>query len=118
MFKNKTVSLNGQEEGVTLIELLIVIALVGLVAAIAVSIIIPVNAGAQAAADKDTQTNLAQFVNQWSQSGYTVSYIGSTDSTMGTRYENTEIAYTDLNGNGMPDPGEPIIAYISGHYTG
>ncbi len=119
MFQNKPgIKSWKKEEGVTLIELLIVIAIVAIVATIAVAVIIPVDAGASAQAAKDTQTNLYQFVTTWANAGYGVTYIAPGDATMGVQYENTTIAYSDLNGNSTPEPGEPVIAFIAGHYTG
>lgn len=61
-----------KEEGLTLIELLIVIALVGIVAAIALPILLNVLGGAKTSSTGDTNAAVAKFVDDWSSAGYTI----------------------------------------------
>lgn len=61
-----------KEDGLTLVELLVVIALVGVVAAIALPILTNVLSGAQTDADANSGTNVAQFESDWTAAGYTL----------------------------------------------
>ena len=61
-----------REEGLTLVELLVVIALVGVVASIALPILINTVANAQASADAQSTANRAAFSSDWSTAGYSV----------------------------------------------
>lgn len=67
-----------KEDGLTLVELLVVIALVGVVAAIALPIVSNVLGGAQADADANSATNIAQFNSDWAAAGYDLSTVNGT----------------------------------------
>lgn len=71
MFKNRT-----HEEGLTLVELLVVIALVGVVAAIALPIVTNVLAGAQADADTQSADAKTKFVTDWTAAGADLTTTG------------------------------------------
>ncbi len=101
------------ERGLTLIELLIVIALIGIVAGIGLPILLNVLTGAKTSATTDSNNGITKFVNDWAQAGYSVNYVGSADP-LGEQYGGDMIAYTDVNGNKTPDVGEPVIAEIKG----
>lgn len=60
-----------KEDGLTLVELLVVIALVGVVAAIALPIVSNVLSGAQSSATSASATNKANFTRDWSAAGAT-----------------------------------------------
>lgn len=58
-----------KEDGLTLVELLVVIALVGVVAAIALPIVSNVLGGAQSDANSASATNKTQFSTDWTAAG-------------------------------------------------
>ena len=65
------------EEGLTLIELLIVIALVGIVSAIALPILFNTVSDSKTKADNVSADERANFQTQWSAAGYDVVANGS-----------------------------------------
>lgn len=69
------------EEGLTLVELLVVIALVAIVAAIALPILSGVLASASTKADATSADERAKFSKDWSQSGFTVTGDDATGYT-------------------------------------
>ena len=86
------------QEGLTLIELLITIAVLAIVAAIAIPVVTNVVASSNANAAAQTQSDIQDFVNKYNESG-----AYSYDST-----EGKFVGYIDLNGNGSVDSGEAI----------
>jgi prepilin-type N-terminal cleavage/methylation domain-containing protein len=60
------------DAGLTLAELLVVIALTAVVASLTMPVLINTLSTAQAAADARSQVNLTAFSNDWTTSGYTV----------------------------------------------
>ena len=65
------------EEGLTLVELLVVIALVAIVAAIALPILTNVLTSASVKADAASAVDRAQFSADWAAAGYTVTSVGA-----------------------------------------
>ncbi len=102
------------EKGLTLIELLIVIALVAIVAAIALPILLNVLSGAKTSAAADSTNGVAKFIQDWSSAGYNVNYVDPTDPTFGSKFGGDMVAYTDADGNGVLSSGDSVIAQISG----
>lgn len=66
-----------EEQGLTLVELLVVIALVAIVAAIALPILTNVLSSASVKADAASQADIAQFSSDWTAAGYTVNALGN-----------------------------------------
>ncbi len=108
------VNIDKGNKGLTLIELLIVIAIVAIIAAIALPIILNILFTTKTAATTTSTKSVAGFPGQWTQVGQTVTYVPPNDPTLGQKYGGGLIAFTDTNGNGVYDSGEPIIAHIQG----
>ncbi len=108
------VNIDKGNKGLTLIELLIVIALIAIIAAIALPIILNILFTTKTAATTTSTKSVAGFPGQWTQVGQTVTYVPPNDPTLGQKYGGGLIAFTDTNGNGVYDSGEPIIAHIQG----
>lgn len=102
------------EQALTLIELLIVIALVAIVAGIALPILLNVLFNAKTSSAADSANNVQDFVQQWSSAGYDVTYVDPSDPTFGGVYGGGLVAFMDNNNNGTLDSGEPIIAKVVG----
>jgi len=86
------------QEGLTLIELLVTIAVLAIVAAIAIPVVTNVVNSTNDRAIAQTQSDIADFVEKYNESG-----AYSYDST-----EGKFVGYIDLNGNGSVDAGETI----------
>ncbi len=88
-----------REEGLTLIELLITIAVIAIVAAISVPVVTNVIASSNQSALTQTNADVADFVNKYNNTG-AWSYDATTQTFQG---------FVDLNGNGTVDaPAEQI----------
>lgn len=103
MFKNRKA-----EEGLTLVELLVVIALVGVVAAIALPIVSNVLAGAQADADTNSTENINKFNTDWAAAGYNLSTVNgiiyATDKTDGSTIAQIKAGTGSNTGGGNTGP--------------
>lgn len=104
-------------DGLTLVELLIVIVLVGLVAAIALPVLINVLSGAQSSANTASAAALANFPKEWANNPYKIVYVTPAIPGLDAQYDGDTVAYSDNNGNGVWDLGEPIVAVIKGNAT-
>jgi prepilin-type N-terminal cleavage/methylation domain-containing protein len=86
-----------REEGLTLIELLITIAVIAIVAAISVPVITNVVGSANANALTQTNSDVADFVNKYNNTGM-VAWDGTGEL----------VGFVDLNGDNRADANEAI----------
>ncbi len=99
--------------GLTLIELLIVVALIAIIAGIALPILLNILFSAKNSASTATTNSVAKFIQDWTSAGYNVNYVGPTDP-LADQYNGNMVAYTDKDGNNIPNVGEVVIAHITG----
>lgn len=105
-FKNKKA-----EDGLTLVELLVVIALVGVVAGIALPIVSNVLAGAQNDASAASATNQANFTRDWTAAGAT--FESDADNTYAVVNGKTVAQISNGGGNGGNNQQQQTIFSIT-----
>lgn len=105
-----------KEEGLTLVELLVVIALVGVVASIALPILINSVSKAQTSADSATKLEVEKFARDWTSAGYEID-VTQGSGNKGSGAEGKLIAYeVDGPGTTVGDPATDKVAEVSLSY--
>lgn len=110
-----------KEEGLTLVELLVVIALVGVVASISLPILINTVQNAQTTANSQSADEIEKFANDWYTAGFelqvtagsgSVSYLEAVDTKSNVvakiTIDTDRVTYTE-GLNGAPGTATPVV---------